>query len=469
MRKIYIFYLSFVLAILISTITIGQVVVFEEKFDSYTSGQQLACQNPTVWATWTNNPCSAIEDAFISNMYSFSGANSVVIKQNNDIVRDHGLITSGIAEINFQVYIPTGKAGYFNTLANFAPPTYVWAMQVFFNSPGTGTLDAAGANAATFTYPQNKWFPIKVVADLTTNVGEFWLNGVKIHSWQWTLGTFGSPPIPLQLDGTDFYGNTVNDEMYIDDYNITHTSYTSKISSTPTGGNWNSGSTWVGSAVPNQNTIVEIVSTATVILDNDIIRDAETLVKGRLNCGTYIISGASNFILSSNATLEIGSALGISSSSATGNLQVTGMRSLNSMANYIYDGNTALITGDGLPATINNLTINNSSGFILSSSTSVSGILDLGNSSLVTNSSTLAVGTSVSNLGSLVLTTGKIIGNFRRWLSNSVVTDALFPVGTSQLKYTPVTLNNIVGNGTFTVSAVSGIHPNASGTNVLQM
>ena len=56
MTKIYIFYLSFVLAIFISTITIGQVVVFEDKFDNYTVGQQLACQNPTIWKTWTNNP-----------------------------------------------------------------------------------------------------------------------------------------------------------------------------------------------------------------------------------------------------------------------------------------------------------------------------------------------------------------------------------------------------------------------------
>ena len=39
----------------------------------------------------------------------------------------------------------------------------------------------------------------------------------------------------------------------------------------------------------------------------------------------------------------------------------------------------------------------------------------------------------------------------------------------TSLKYTPVTLNNVAGSGTFLVSAVSGKHPNASGTNVLQM
>ena len=113
-------------------------------------------------------------------------------------------------------------------------------MQVFFNSSGTGTLDPGGANAATFNYPQNQWFSIKVVSDLTANLGELWIDGVKIHSWQWTLGTFGTT-ISKQLDGTDFYGATADDEMYVDDYNIVHTVYTNKIISTPTGGNWKIG------------------------------------------------------------------------------------------------------------------------------------------------------------------------------------------------------------------------------------
>ncbi len=469
MTKIYIIYISFIAAILISTIALGQVVVFEDNFDIYTSGQQLACQNPTVWTTWTGNPCSLTEDAYISNNYSFSGVNSLVIKQYNDIVRDHGLLTSGICEINFQVFIPTGKAGYFNTLYEFAPPVYGWAMQVYFDSPGTGKLDAAGQNAAAFSYPQNKWIPVKVVADLVIDRGEFWLDGILIHSWQWSKGTFGSSTIPLQLDGTDFYGATVNDEMYVDDYNITHTAYISKISSTITGGNWSSPSTWIGGLVPDSNTPVEIIGTSIVNLDNDIIRDAETLINGRLNCETYNISGTSDFILYANATLEIGASTGISSSGTTGNLQVTGLRLLNPSANYIYNGSESQVTGNGLPSNINNLTINNLSGVTLSLSTSVSGTLNLVNGNLLTDGNTITLGTSVSNLGTLVYTSGKVIGNFRRWFSASAVSNVLFPVGTSPSKYTPVSLNNVVGNGTFTVNAISGIHPNAPGTNVLHM
>jgi hypothetical protein len=468
MTKIYVFYLSFVLAIFISTIAIGQVTVFDDKFDNYLSGQQISCQNPTDWKTWTNNPCSLTEDAYISNTYSFSGSNSVVIQQNNDIVKEIGTpLSSGVAEINFQVFIPTGKAGYFNTLASFAPPNYVWAMQVFFNTPGTGTLDAGGQSAATFSYPQNQWFSVKVVSDLTANLGEFWINGTKIHSWQWTKGTFGSPTIVKQLDGNDFFGYTADDEMHIDDYNVVHSPYTTKVSSTPTGGNWNSNGTWVGNNVPSQNAVVEIVTGATVTLTANRNRNALTIIKGTLNCGTNNITGSGDFILSSGATLQIGSTNGISFSGATGNIRVSGTRTFNQLANYIYNGAAAQITGNGLPTTVKNLTINNAAGVTLSANTSVYGALNLINGNLLTNINTLSLGTSISNPGTLSVTSGKTIGNFTRWISNS--SNILFPVGTSATKYTPVELNNVVGSGAFTVNAIPGVHPNAPGSNVLQM
>jgi hypothetical protein len=464
-----VFYLSFVLAIFISTIAIGQVTVFEDKFDNYLSGQQIVCQNPTDWKTWTNNPCSATEDAYTSNTYSFSGSNSVVIKEISDIIKEIGTpFSSGLAEINFQVFIPTGKSGYFNTLASFAPPNYVWAMQVFFNTPGTGTLDAGGQNAATFSYPQNQWFSVKVVSDLTADLGEFWINGTKIHTWQWTKGTFGSPTIVKQLDGNDFFGYTVNDEMYIDDYNIVHTPYTSKISSTPAGGNWNSDSTWVGNNVPNQNAVVEIVSGATVYLSNNIPnRNRNTMVKGILNCNSFSIAGSGNFILFSDGTLQIGSTDGITSSGAAGNIRVSGTRTFNQSANYIYSGSIAQITGNGLPTTVKNLTINNAAGVTLSANTTVNGALNLISGNLITNTSTLSLGTSITNSGTLNVTSGKTIGNFNRWISNS--SKILFPVGTSATKYTPVELNNVVGSGAFTVTAIPGLHPNALGSNMLQM
>jgi hypothetical protein len=113
----------------IVTDDIGGGTTFTDNFDSYTAGQQLACQNPTDWTTWSNLPCDAVEDAYISTNYAYSGANSTVIVQNNDLVKTHGQLTSGEWYISVLIYIPTGKAGYFNTLAGFTPNPFNWGME----------------------------------------------------------------------------------------------------------------------------------------------------------------------------------------------------------------------------------------------------------------------------------------------------------------------------------------------------
>lgn len=56
--------------------------------------------------------------------------------------------------------------------------------------------------------------------------------------------------------------------------------------------------------------------------------------------------------------MGIGSAAGITTG-ATGNVQVTGARTYSSNASYIYNGDTSQAVGDGLPASVTNLTIAN--------------------------------------------------------------------------------------------------------------
>lgn len=117
-----------------------------------------------------------------------------------------------------------------------------------------------------------------------------------------------------------------------------------------------------------------------------------------LNLGTGTLGGGGTFTLNSGATLGIGSAAGITSSGATGNVQVTGARTFNTGANYIYNGAGAQSTGNGLPATVNRLTVEKSSGTAtLTSGTTVSdslnlisGTLDVGNQTLILNGTVFA-------------------------------------------------------------------------------
>ena len=84
------------------------------------------------------------------------------------------------------------------------------------------------------------------------------------------------------------------------------------------------------------------------------------------SAGLITGQNASIFVQSSGATLQIGSIAGITTSGATGNIQVPGTRTYNAGANYVYNGAAAQNTGNGFPNNLTgSLTINNSAGVTL--------------------------------------------------------------------------------------------------------
>ena len=192
--------------------------IFSDDFEAYTAGQQLACQNPTEWTTWSNAPCGT-EDPFISDLYAYSGVNSAVIAQNNDLVKDFGdPYTSGKYSISFYGYIPTGSTGYFNTLQTFTGATQVWGLEVYFNAAGAGSINAGGTGTATFTWTPDTWFQVEHIIDLDMDMSEIWIDGNMIYSYQWSLGATGTGV--NSLEANDFFGATANDHFYIDDYTL---------------------------------------------------------------------------------------------------------------------------------------------------------------------------------------------------------------------------------------------------------
>lgn len=143
-----------------------------------------------------------------------------------------------------------------------------------------------------------------------------------------------------------------------------------------------------------------------------------TILKGR------------NFTLAPGSDLQIGSAAGISGSGLTGNIQVTGTRSFNAAANYTYNGTAAQVTGSGLPAAINNLSINNNSNLTLASSVSVNNVLTLTNGKIITG---LLNELGVTNpLPASIIgysSTSYVIGLLRRTVTGTGTYD--FPTGSA--------------------------------------
>jgi hypothetical protein len=150
-----------------------------------------------------------------------------------------------------------------------------------------------------------------------------------------------------------------------------------------------------------------IGSAASVTLNNDLpVAASRTVtVNGTLNCGTKNITGSGAFTLASTGTLGIGSIDGIATGSTNGNIRVTGSRTYNAAATFAYNNSSSSqVTGNGLPATVANITINNSNGVSLGSTTTVTGTLTL-QSGQFDAANMLTLNTT----GSLVFSGGSIV------------------------------------------------------------
>ena len=95
-------------------------------------------------------------------------------------------------------------------------------------------------------------------------------------------------------------------------------------------------------------------------ISNTISFSVNSNSKLQISSPATIVSGSGSFNLSSGATLGITSASGISVTGATGNIQVTGTRTFNASANYVYNGTSAQVLRNGFPTDLTGtLTIDN--------------------------------------------------------------------------------------------------------------
>jgi Secretion system C-terminal sorting domain len=193
--------------------------VFADDFDTYTAGQQVACQNPADWTTWSFDPCNATEDPFVSTDFAFSSPNSVKIDADNDLVHEIGNFTNGKYSSAFLMYIPSGSLGYWNVLQEFAGGSSIWGLEVYYNAGGVGSVNAGGTGAASFSYAYDTWIENEVIVDLDADWAELFIDGTMIYAWQWSLSSGGTGGIN-QLGANDFYADPTM-MYYFDDYVVT--------------------------------------------------------------------------------------------------------------------------------------------------------------------------------------------------------------------------------------------------------
>jgi len=199
---------------------------FTDNFDSYTAGQKLGPQSSGAWTTWSNAP-GGTEDVLVSSADAASPSNSLYFSTSaqaggpTDLVRHFGVMNTGQFEMDFNIKIETGKAGYFN-FQKTATMGQAWAMDCFFNDNGTITMsNQDGLNFSGPTFTHNTWFNFKIAIDFNTNHWEVFIDNVSV-------GAFSNPV--NQVASIDIYPTDQNSPYscgyFIDDFHTVYTPYT---------------------------------------------------------------------------------------------------------------------------------------------------------------------------------------------------------------------------------------------------
>lgn len=163
---------------------------FSDDFESYTVGAYLGVSS-TKWTTWSGAKGGA-DDTKVSNEQAHSGTKSIKFLTTasgggpSDVILPFGgLKTNGIFTMEMWMYVVGGTGAYFNWQGN-AVVGKIWSLDAFFDPNGDVRfqLGTGGAiNVATGSHPKDTWFKLKVVANLTDNNWEAFVNDKSLGSW----------------------------------------------------------------------------------------------------------------------------------------------------------------------------------------------------------------------------------------------------------------------------------------------
>ena len=210
---------------LVGTI-IAQQVTFCEDFEGYQNGNPIAQTSPS-WNTWgelmSGTSAPFTDDANVSSVLSSSGINSLYLfsgatQGNQDIILPFGSgtpYTTGTFEFVSNFYVNPSTGAYFNFQADNIPGS-TWSLDVKMDL-GTIVVEntGSGLNYLTATYPEGVWFDLKIIANLTTNNWELFIDNQSLGSFTNTVN---------QIASLDLYP-IIGHQFYVDDVCYTYTPF----------------------------------------------------------------------------------------------------------------------------------------------------------------------------------------------------------------------------------------------------
>ncbi len=181
-----------------------------DDFDSYDPG--AISPQADHWITWDMVEGGDAE-AFVVDEQSASPPHSLRVAEGSaeDVLLLLGdVYDSGAYVLSWNMYIPSGKTGYYNHQESQNPGDG-WNFDVFFNmdgaAPGTATMIEGTSEIGTFEYPQDEWFSVSHLINLDAGTMELYINGESVYTmiYFYTIGSI------------NFFSIDADNRYYLDD------------------------------------------------------------------------------------------------------------------------------------------------------------------------------------------------------------------------------------------------------------
>ena len=143
-----------------------------------------------------------------------------------DNLLDLGNRTEGEWGLEFYMYVPLNKEGYFNIQGEVPANAGEWVVGNFYfnqdnTNPGVGVIDDTALGDVNFSFPHDEWFRIIMNFDLTGGISsstwELLIDDIEIIP-EVTPFTNEAGVIPTSLGGINLNSISSNTEYYFDGF-----------------------------------------------------------------------------------------------------------------------------------------------------------------------------------------------------------------------------------------------------------
>jgi len=228
---------NYFLAAILSFAMISMNAQFTDDMESYTDGSPISEGHWTDWSCGGGAGCAMMS----SSAQAHGGSQSGFIPGDatTDAVLDLGNQIFGPWGLEFWMYIPAGKEGYFNFQGTVPVGGGTFPVgNIYFNkdgaAPGEGFVDYGNAEDpngdlfSNFTYPEDQWF--RIIANVNIEVGiststyQMYVDGVEAVAAGHPFASWDPNTLEwdytdtLSFGGMDFYSISTNQEAYYDDF-----------------------------------------------------------------------------------------------------------------------------------------------------------------------------------------------------------------------------------------------------------